>query len=106
MARCRAKAPFSWRIYNGGQVCLSTPHLIAQRCIGGTIGEMTKTLIEKAKASRSVPGFRRSYRYGRQVEDLAIAWFRGQISFGQAASATGVKGSSLYGLLAVSLRNA
>jgi hypothetical protein len=67
---------------------------------------MRKTFLEKAKASPSVSGFRRSYRYGVQIDELSVAWFRGQISFGQAAAATGVRGSSLYGLLAVALRNA
>jgi len=66
---------------------------------------MTKTLLDQAKTHPSVPGFRRSYRYGGQIEDVAVARFRGHISFGQAAAVTGVKGSSVYGLLAVSLRN-
>jgi hypothetical protein len=68
--------------------------------------EMARTLLQVAQEHRGATGQRRSYRYGPQTEELALAWFRGEITFGQASAATGLRGTSLYGLLAVSLREA
>ena len=64
---------------------------------------MAKTLLDQAKASPSRLS-KRSRIPSTEVEDLAIAWVRGEISFGQARAAIGTTGSSLYGLLAVALK--
>ena len=66
---------------------------------------MPKTLLEKAKAFPSRHG-ERSRIPSTEIEDVAVAWLRGEISFGQANAVTGAKGSSLYGLLAVALKRA
>ena len=68
------------------------------------------TLLEKALA-RPVPN-RADRKWSRTSLDeeeslvLAMAWLRGEITFTQASAATGIKGSPLYGLLAVTLRRA
>jgi len=67
---------------------------------------MPETLLSKAKAHRANFTKGRVANSDSQLQDLAIAWLRGEVSFGQSAAATGVTGSSLYGLLAVALRHA
>jgi hypothetical protein len=67
---------------------------------------MVLTLLQKAKAHKVPYHSARTPKPGRQREELAVAWLRGEITFSQASAATGVKGSSLYGLLAVALRHA
>ena len=67
---------------------------------------MTKTLLEKAKAHPANNRFNNSPEESQQVEELSVAWVKGEISTTQASVAIGAKGSWLYGLIAVALRRA
>lgn len=63
-----------------------------------------KTLLAKAKATK-IRGRREGARFDeKQVEELALAYLKGEIGYSQAAGAVGFKGSSLYTLIAPALR--
>jgi hypothetical protein len=67
---------------------------------------MPPTLLEKAKSHRIQIHPVRHTKAGAEIEELAIAWVRGEVTFTQACLATGKRGASLYSLLAVALRRA
>lgn len=64
------------------------------------------SLLKTAQAHQ-VQKFNRNATRNRaqeEVEELAIAWITGAVSFAQAAAALGSSGSAVYGLLGVALR--
>ena len=68
---------------------------------------MPSTLLEKAKKhSVGHRSLRTQPKMTAELEELAIAWARGEVTFAQASQATGKKGTSLYALLAVAIRRA
>lgn len=63
------------------------------------------TLVESAKKV-SVRRKRRARYDDKQLRELALAWVTGQISFTQARTAMGLKGSDIYSYLALGLQSA
>lgn len=56
-----------------------------------------KTLTQQAKAVSTIRKRRHNAKFDeKQIEDLAIAYFEGAITYTQASTVTGMTGSGLY----------
>jgi hypothetical protein len=64
-----------------------------------------KTLLQRAKAA-PVPQPKNIKLNNRQLEDLAVAFFKGEVTYGQVSRTVQRTGSTVYALMNSGLRRA